>query len=268
MLTFSRLGQVGRLGNQLFQVAFITSFAERYGIDYALPEWPYSVAFKHRFHFRNDLDALSYHKIVSEPSVGYCEDFFVSLLPEMRASNVNIRTGYFQSCKYFTKAHALKIFQPVKPMRFDTKGWVAISVRRGDFVTHPFFVNVEADMFRKLLEEHFPKHRVIVFSDDYIYCRAEFVGPQYEFCEGYNDMEQLQIFRLFENYILSNSTFSYWGPMLSPHVKKVLYPLYMFPDMVRCDIFKRDYWPQNQEYIPYINPINKPLLEGPSKYNT
>lgn len=261
MLSFSRLGKVGRLGNQLFQVAFITHFAQKFGIKYQLPYWKYSEYFDYKFNFSPvDLLEVSFDVVLKEPGLGYYEKYFVNHLSEMNNKNIDIITGYFQSCKYFTKEHALKIFKPnnkFKPLQPNVSKSVAISVRRGDFVNHHHYNNIEADLFRELLRD-FPNFKVYVFTDDYKYCRNEFIGPQYEFMEGLNDIEQLITLNKFESFILSNSTFSYWGPMLNPSPKKVYYPYYMFPDLERCAVYNECYWPAEPEiYYAYKNPINK-----------
>ena len=256
MITFSRLGQVGRLGNQLFQIAFMTAFAERYHIQYALPYWKYADYFDYPFVFRTDLNMLQYDMTIREPALGYHEQYFRDLLPAMQHQRINIITGYFQSYKYFSKEHILKIFRFKNDLTINANKCIAISVRRGDFVKHKHFNNIEAETFRRLLK-NFRSFKVFVFTDDYNYCKREFIGNEYEFMEGLNDIQQLQLLSKFEYYILSNSTFSYWGPMLHPSPKCILYPKYMFPDMDRCDLYNREYWPPEEEYISYINPVNK-----------
>ncbi len=39
MLSFSKLGEHGRLGNQLFQYAFLRTQAERLGVPFYCPHW-------------------------------------------------------------------------------------------------------------------------------------------------------------------------------------------------------------------------------------
>jgi len=46
MITFNRLGTLGRLGNQLFQIASVTGIALKNGYEYAFPEWKYSQYFE------------------------------------------------------------------------------------------------------------------------------------------------------------------------------------------------------------------------------
>jgi len=261
MITFSRLGKVGRLGNQLFQIAFITHFANKYRIPYSLPEWKYAAYFEQNINFTNELPEC-YDLILKEPTLGYNEDYYLKYLSQMKSGNVDIITGYFQSYKYFTKSHILSVFKPSNKFRSITinpEKSVAISVRRGDFVSHKDYNNIDASVFRVLLE-NFKNYKVFVFTDDFGYCKREFIGNEFEFMEGLNDIEQLITLSKFDYFILSNSTFSYWGPMLSPSPKKVYFPYFMFPDLKRCSLYNRDYWPHEKEvYIPYINPINKAI---------
>lgn len=258
MITFSRLGKYGRLGNQLFQIAFITYFAKKHQLSYQLPIWEYAEYFDYNFNFTHKLPE-SYDLILDEPSSTYNEEYFVKYLAQMGSKNVDLG-GYFQSYKYFTKEHVLNIFKPnnkFKSIKIDHKNSVAISVRRGDFVEHRDYNNIEACTFKELLK-NFRGFKVYVFSDDFTYCKKEFAGSQFEFMEGLNAIEQLITLRLFDYFILSNSTFSYWGAMLSSSPEKVYFPYFMFPSLRMCDVYNRDYWPpENEIYISYKNPINK-----------
>jgi len=46
ILSFSQLGQYGRLGNQLFQIASTMGLAEKHGTQAAFPEWAYEPYFE------------------------------------------------------------------------------------------------------------------------------------------------------------------------------------------------------------------------------
>ncbi|HTH82125.1 MAG TPA: alpha-1,2-fucosyltransferase [Mucilaginibacter sp.] len=266
MLSFSKLGlpHAGRLGNQLFQVAFITHFAKKFDIEYKIPYWKYAEYFDYKFNFlEKDISAFQFDLIIKEPEIGYHEDLFERYLPYIRSKKTDIFISYFQSYKYFTKQHALNVFRfnsKFKAIKINPSKCVAVSVRRGDFINHPHFNNIEADTFKKILQ-NFKNHKIFLFTDDFQYCKSEFAGPQYEFMEGLNDIEQLINLSQFELFVLSNSTFSYWGPMLNPKPKTVFYPLYMSSDQNLCKIYNSQYWPQEPNiYIPYLNPINKPVI--------
>src|SRR6478609_11437323 len=48
MLTNSRLGSRGNLGNQLFQIASVIGIAKKHQQDYMFPEWKYAVYFENK----------------------------------------------------------------------------------------------------------------------------------------------------------------------------------------------------------------------------
>ncbi len=259
MIAYPRLGKVGRLGNQLFQVAFLTSFSTRFQVEYRIPPWRYAEHFAHSFSIHPTLETVKFACVTKEPAPGYHQDHFVGLLPRIRNEDVAIETGYFQSFRYFSKQHVMKIFEPrVSAPAEDLSDCVAISVRRGDFVWHPLYANIEAEVYLALLDQHFAGCRVFVFSDDFNYCRRKFIGTRFSFFESASDIVQLNMMAKFRYFILSNSTFSYWGPMLSPEPKKVLYPRKMFSDPAACDLYNNHYWPNDRSYVAYDNEVEKP----------
>jgi len=258
MMTFSKLGRYGRLGNQLFQIAFITFFAKKYEISYELPQWEYSEYFDYDFSFSDGVMQDS-DMIIYEPSIFYNETYFAKYVHEMKVKNVEIE-GYLQSYKYFTKEHVLNIFksnQKFIPIDINHKQSVAISVRRGDFVENPHYNNIEASKFIELLK-NFNNFKVYVFSDDFEYCKKEFIGDQFVFMEDLSGIEQLITMRTFNYFILSNSTFSYWGAMLSSSPKKVYFPFFMSPSLNLSHKYNVDFWPpEDGIYESYINPIKR-----------
>ena len=50
MITFSKLNETGRLGNQMFNIATAIGYAEKYNEKLILPKWKYAE------YFDNDLD--------------------------------------------------------------------------------------------------------------------------------------------------------------------------------------------------------------------
>ena len=49
MITYSKLGSHGRFGNQLFQIAFLYTLADRFGVDWTIPRWKYAEYFQEQF---------------------------------------------------------------------------------------------------------------------------------------------------------------------------------------------------------------------------
>src|SRR6187401_2852337 len=99
MITFSHLGSLGRLGNNLFQIASITGIAEKIGTQALFPHWKYEK------HFENALPRLNNTNLLKlqEKNYHYDEEFINELQPD---KNYDL-FGYFQSYKYWNKETVL-----------------------------------------------------------------------------------------------------------------------------------------------------------------
>jgi len=157
----------GRLGNQMFQFAFMYSYAKKYDNDYYFQdaEW-----------FRDvDLDIKSIYS------------------------------------------------QNIVPI-----DQVAIHVRRGDYVGNPFYVQLWKTNYYERAMELFPQEKFLVFSDDIEWCKAHFIGKQFEFSEGNDEVTDLNLMAGCKGVIMANSSFSWWGAYLSKG--KVIAPKEWYTD--------------------------------------
>ena len=92
MLTFTNLGKLGRLGNQMFQIASVIGISKRCGVGCCFPEWEYQDFFNKEL-----------QKMVIVPQISGDEGFsdFRDMRP-MIDTRININlNGYFQSHLYF-----------------------------------------------------------------------------------------------------------------------------------------------------------------------
>ena len=142
--------------------------------------------------------------------------------------------GRFQDAEYFDFAfdHILEAFR-FKPS-LSEKGrklstlwsgsggsFVAVHVRRGDYVTHPVYSKtigfVGKDYIDRALE-HFRQEvhspRFVFFSDDPEWCEKHYgsVGTIHRtaFCENHAHSD-FMLLTVFRNVIIANSTFSWWA---------------------------------------------------------
>lgn len=261
MITYSRLGSPkrGRLGNQLFQIAATVGLARYFGHPYAFPAWRYSPFFKNQLpvgepskdvlqvpeaHFRLDMGGFEQYKPF---------DFDVD--------------GWRQTEWYWKKSEAevRELFQWHPPFIDNVRGmypklWkrpcIAISVRRGDFVGNPNYAQLPAAYYYLALLEQFPdwrKHNIVIFSDDLAYCRIHFEGlPNVTFAEG-TDIEQLALMTQCKHFIVSNSTFSWWGAWLGEKENsKVVRPNYLFDGELKRRNSDADYWPARWTVFDHV----------------
>ena len=149
--------------------------------------------------------------------------------------------GYFQTEKYFKHIEdeiredfTFKddVLAPCKEMIEDVENPVALHVRRTDYVTnsanHP---PCTLDYYREALS-HFEAHRnVIVFSDDPAWCNEQelFSGEHFMISENDDNRVDLCLMSLCDDFIIANSTYSWWGAWLSTNKdKKVIAPKQWF----------------------------------------
>lgn len=223
MITFSQLGNKGRLGNQLFQIAATIGMAKYNNQNWVFPDWEYQSYFKHQLplgHLRNC-------KI-------FKEDAYVVNMELDTTSNWDL-DGYFQGSAYFYDCDYIRsIFQPTDDLvaYIDTKygsilegNTCSIHVRRGDYLKLNKFYALPTMKYYKKAIGKFENTQFLVFSDDIEWCKQNFEGENFIFIEGEKDVVDLILMTRCKNNIMANSSFSWWGAWLNPNKdKKVICP--------------------------------------------
>lgn len=255
------------LGNQLFELASLIGLSKRYKTDLYLPDnWHYSVFFKFSSDFINNTKESFI--TIEEPAFHCCLDFFDRLKKIIKDEYVNIE-GYLQSEEYwkpfkdeilraFTFNDELELYSKsfLIKHKIDIKQYVAISVRRGDFETDPFHYLLPIEYYLGALQKHFSDKYVVVFSDDINWCRENFKFTETKvlFSENLNAIEQLSLMSKFQNFIIANSTFSWWGAYLSKNkTKKVIRPYHHFDGELKLKANIKDHYPKEWFVFNYEN---------------
>src|SRR5436190_543386 len=97
MITFSKLGKHGNLGNQLFQIAAMIGFSEKYGCEFVLPKWKYAKYFQQPLPTKKNLVTDS---LVEEQGYNYTPEFWDKCGDDFKIGNVDI-LGWLQSERYW-----------------------------------------------------------------------------------------------------------------------------------------------------------------------
>lgn len=217
-ILFKQLGNLGRLGNILFQCAATIGTAIKYGDNYRFPY----LSVLHNFNIPNwSLGGSEDHHVLT-----YNEPFFhYQEIPRLGKTSMNLH-GYFQSEKYFEhcKEEIKKILTPKYIGNYSD--FTSIHVRRTDYLTHVDCYNILT------LENYYEKamsicnsDRYLVFSDDIEWCKKHFIGNQFDFSEERDPVKDLGNIIGCSNHIVANSSFSWWGSWLSNNKnKKVIVP--------------------------------------------
>lgn len=238
---------LGRLGNQMFQIATAMSFAfdnkcdfvvslER-GIFKALDgkEYPPTRYKDNIFRFIKFIDKLENFDTWNEKDYRYDKirhDFSKNL----------VLNGYFQSEKYFkhNRQLILDLFRPTDEIKRKIKekygeileNSVAIHVRRGDRLQlaniMPFY---DIEYYKKALLFFHDISNVLVFSDDIPWVKETFVDKNFHIIENEPDYMDMYIMSMCTHNIIPNSTFSWWAAWMNRNPDKlVITPKQWFSD--------------------------------------
>lgn len=257
-MTYSRLGHPrrGRLGNQLFQIAATIGLATKHGHEFTFPVW----AYQHYFYAPLPNGGQFAAQQVPEAHFHYDPEGFG---PD---GNYDV-DGWRQSLRYWQASEELvrswlnfdATFRQSVRNRFQealARPTIAISVRRGDFVGNPNYWQLPASYYYLALFTEFPDwrdHNIVIFSDDLAYCNVHFEGlPNVYFAEGCTDIEQLCLMSCCDHFIVSNSTFSWWGAYLGEKEhSRVVRPNYLFDGALKQQHRDHDYWPARWEVFDH-----------------
>lgn len=101
--------------------------------------------------------------------------------------------------------------------------YVAIHVRRGDYVNNPFYVDLtKTDYYKKAMAEFPEGSKFVVFSDDIPWCLNNFEGI-YSFYSNGNEIEDMNAMSSCKGIIMANSSYSWWASYLS-NAEKIIAP--------------------------------------------
>ena len=209
----SNLGNNGRLGNQIFQFAFLYSLHKLNGYEYCIPP---NTDLAECF----DLTCNTCSQL-NLPKEKEKHFHFDRMFPNKFKNNVDY-TGYYQSDKYFNKIKQ-ELFTVLKFKNQHKKplpdnNLVSIHIRRGDYVGNDVHPVVSLDYITRA-KQHFENKKFLVFSDDIQWCKENKLGDLYS--DGNTHYQDLYQMSLCCGSIIANSSFSWWGAYLSPKQKVI-----------------------------------------------
>ena len=114
-----------------------------------------------------------------------------------------------------------------------------LGVRRGDYITYPDTHNPCGMTYYSQALQKMNKKKYYIISDDIEWCKQKFKGENFVYMDIKEDKNMLLTMALFKNYIISNSTFYWWGSFLSIYDK----PRIIAPDKwIFKNSQKEQYW--------------------------
>jgi hypothetical protein len=192
----------------------------KYNYDYIFPEWKYN----------RHLDKPIKTGKVSQVLTQFREKdpFSYSQIPQI--DNIDL-IGYFQNENYFSchKKEIVDLFDPndvikSKVYLTDFDGLTAIHVRRGDYLNFPLHHPVPSLSYYNTAISNLKNisKNFMVFSDDIPWCKEQFPS-NFLYSEETDEFIDLFKMSLCSNFIIANSSFSWWGSYLSKNPSKKIY---------------------------------------------
>ena len=247
MKGFNALGRMGRLCNQMFQYAALRGLSNKTGAEICIPYYQDAVDDGIGNMLRTELfDSFNikvktgllnngHAPVVQERFFHFDQELF-----DHCPDHVTLQ-GYFQTEKYFKHIEQQiradftfldEILEPCKEMIGTIDDPIAIHVRRGDYVINSEnHFNLPLDYYEAALK-HFDNDRnVMVFSDDPKWCHDQPIFDDNRFIISENDDNRVDLclMSLCNDFIIANSTYSWWGAWLSSNKnKKVIAPVQWF----------------------------------------
>lgn len=221
MISFNRLGAMGRIGNQMFQYASLRGIAANNGYSVAIPPSPAMDEYRdHQMRRIFKLNSGVIHETTSFMSVSERGFQFDENLFNNCPDNVDV-IGYLQSERYFShiREELLQDFTFRRSYDKPFENYVSVHVRRTDYVGQPQYHPVCEDSYYHaaldILGDSLP---VVVFSDDIQWCRENIKADVY--MEGTTAEQDLFLMSMADHNIIANSSFSWWGAWLNKNPKK------------------------------------------------
>ena len=249
MIGFNYLGKMGQLGNQMFQYASLRGIANNRGFDFCIPYhqevFDDGIGNKLRIELfdpfvMSNVKQSNIKIIESEDPRTEGGHNFNETLFNTCPDNVSLH-GYFQSEKYFKHIEddirqdftfKNEVAIPCKHMMSTMDTPIALHIRRGDFlINHANHNNLGVEYYCEALREFDDGRMVIIFSDDPEWCKEQplFSDDRFLVAEGNDSYTDLCLMSLCSDFIIANSSFSWWGAWLSKAVDKVVcYPSQWF----------------------------------------
>lgn len=225
---------MGGLGNQLFMIANAYAYSLRTKSNFLLED---KIHYGNRaLYFNNLLINLNKYLGNNINTLKVLEkNFHYNPIPEEFSKQHLQFQGYFQSEKYFQDfiseiknlfklPESLEIYSEnkFKSLNLNPEDvTVALHIRRSDYLNlqniHPVQTIEYYEKAKKILEEKLGfKPIYLYFSDDKIWVREKFsLEAKDQIIECENDYEEFALLQKCDHYIIANSSFSWWGSMLS-----------------------------------------------------
>jgi hypothetical protein len=150
-----------------------------------------------------------------------------------------------------------EIFQSIQKFKRHGKELIAIHIRRGDTLVQGNISNVlPSSYFYECIKRFdLSKSLFLIFSDDIPWCKENFLGKEFFIIEETDPVISLRMMNYCDHYILSSSTFGWWGAWLTESkAPKIHYPKVLkLGTNTLIEAFHRPTWIGVETYFEVID---------------
>lgn len=231
MISFPKLGNYGRLGNQLFQYAFLRTSAARLGTRFYCPQWDGDAIFDLcDGHMRSASSSGIKKYFDPDPQAGFATAALAI------SDNTEIQ-GFFQSEKYYSDREEVRnwytfkseVKMPVDKLysREYLRDVVSLSLRiDSDYAnTREYFPLASISYYQEALGKLEGEAPLLIFADRPDLAK-EFFEPlgrrDMRFVNDLGAAEQLYLMTQCRANVIINSTFAWWGAWLNRRPDKTI----------------------------------------------
>ena len=233
VLTFAGLGDYGRLGNQLFQIAATIGIAESQNLRWDFPASISATESGRLFQLSGSLKLTGTRVATIEETSAFHQEIDLRAnqqLSETGQTRVLSLHGYYQSLDYFKEhlttiskfltipsAYKKRILDAHPELNLDN--CVTLHVRRGDYIGLDHLYNIlSVNYYIEALKTMPRVDHVIIVSDDKEWCQ-KYIEPEIRQPVSYSKFDDyisdFVLLYLGHHIITANSTFSWWAAFLS-----------------------------------------------------
>ena len=242
-VAFNYLGKMGQLGNQMFQYAATLGIARKNGIPFMIPNHDeiFHDGIGNRLRIElfdcfdikpDNIGMLNNTNVFPEEGFEFQQKFFsVDNRDEFSIYGFFQTEKYFQHCadevrnQFTFKKKISDECKEIVEEVFDQDP-IALHIRRGDFLINSGnHHNLSLDWYEKALKKFDPDREVIIFSDDIFWASAQelFRPDRFIISDGNSSFHDLYLMTQCSDFIIANSSFSWWGAWLA-NTGKVIAP--------------------------------------------
>ena len=230
-LTFKDIGNRGRLGNQLFQIASTIGIAESNGLEWMFPTSIINCTAGQLFRLSGEFERNDQSVKVIDYLELYETPYDIELPAHRVDRDIVISLGgYFQVYQYFEKSHntlhdylkvpleMIRTVQSAVPEVMLTHS-LTVHVRRGDYVGNFLYSDIGFDYYHSTLQHMRNISALIIVTDDKTWVKREMLPRFSKRGGGYklivspfeSVLHDFVLLMLGHHIIIANSSFSWWA---------------------------------------------------------